>query len=88
MATKPMFEIWRASNGKAGKGPRFRLLPDALRYIYTQSDGATYAIRTPEGQWHHFEKTGGVTLRRVRSSGIFHRARVVAAEKKAKRHVA
>jgi hypothetical protein len=87
MPTKPMFEVWRAAHGRAGKGPRFRLLPDALRYVYTQSDGATYAIRTPNGQWHHFEKNGGVTLRRVRSSGIFQRARAVAEDKKAKKGV-
>jgi hypothetical protein len=75
MLAQPMFEVWRASCGKSSRGPRFRLLRDALRHVYAQNDGSSYAIRTPDGAWHHFETTGGVTIRR-RPSGIHSRATV------------
>jgi len=73
MQSIPMYEIWCARSGKANKGPRFKRLADALRFVHTQADGSTYAIRTPEGQWHHFARTGGVTLRKSRTSGVFDR---------------
>jgi hypothetical protein len=80
MLSQPMYEIWRAHGGRSSKGPRFRLLCDALRHVHSQDDGATYAIRTPDGTWHHFETTGHVTLRRNRTSGVFPAARPTPAD--------
>ena len=65
-----MYEVWRARRGRASRGPRFRFLKDALRYVHERRDDCSYALRRPDGSWHHFETTGDVTHRARRTSGV------------------
>ena len=47
-----MYEVWWSRGEGTQKGPRFRILEDAIRYVSARSDRASFAIRNPDGTWH------------------------------------
>lgn len=49
---KGMYQVWLSRGDGPEPGPRFRLLGDAFRFIFTHSDGASCAVKTPNGQWY------------------------------------
>lgn len=52
------YEIWWTTGGGTQRGPRFRLLQDALHWIEQRSGIASFAIRTPDGSWHRWPGSG------------------------------
>jgi succinate dehydrogenase/fumarate reductase flavoprotein subunit len=64
MRATPIFEIWWSQGGGVRRGPGFRWIEDAIRYVQEHRDEATHAIRLRGGPWHRWED-GSVFLRRV-----------------------
>lgn len=52
--THELYEVWWSRGHGTTRGPRFRLLGDALRYVAERSGRTSYAIRCPDGHWHQF----------------------------------
>lgn len=48
----PMFEVWWSQGDGTHRGPRFRRLDDAIRYVEARGDDASYAIKGPVGFWY------------------------------------
>jgi hypothetical protein len=59
-----MFEVW-ISNGKGtNRGPRFRQLVDAMRFIAEYAERGSLALRRPDGQWHTLGEDGAILVNR------------------------
>ena len=46
-----LYEVWVSRGDGMRPGPRFRLLSDATRYVDEHDDGASLAVRAPDGRW-------------------------------------
>jgi hypothetical protein len=57
-----MFQVWKSDGDSLCRGPRFRSLDDALRYVNSGSTGASFAIQQPDGQWSR-DPSGSTTFR-------------------------
>jgi len=55
-----MYQLWRSRGEGMERGPKFRILADALRYIDSHIHEASYAIRASDGSWYH--QPGGNVL--------------------------
>jgi len=51
-----MYQLFFSEASELRPGPRFKLLKDALTHAARHSAGRSFAIRTPEGTWHHDDK--------------------------------
>ena len=49
-----MYEVWSSCGDGCQRGPRFRLLDDAVRYVTQHNGEASFAIRCPDGHWYEF----------------------------------
>ena len=49
-----LYQVWWSRGHGTHRGPRFRLLQDALRYLVDHSGDASYALRCPDGHWYEF----------------------------------
>ena len=47
----PLFEIWLSRGTGMVRGPRFRWIVDAQRYVHEHRDEASIAVRSPDGSW-------------------------------------
>lgn len=59
-----MYEVWISTGDGSQRGPRFRHLADALRFISNYSEPASLALRQPDGGWHDFGDTAIVVNHR------------------------
>jgi hypothetical protein len=55
-----MYVVWMSRGMGMYPGPKFRRIQDALRYIRERDTGASFAIRLPNGRWHHRDGSGRV----------------------------
>lgn len=56
-----MYQVWITEDGARRPGPRFRSLEDALRHVRSDTEMRSFAIQTPDGQWHR-NTAGGTTF--------------------------
>ena len=46
-----LYEVWYSTGTGTHVGPKFRLLEDAIGYVKSHGDQASYAVRAPTGEW-------------------------------------
>lgn len=51
-----LYEVWFSTGSGTHIGPRFRLLEDAIRFVKAHTGEASYAIRSPGGEWGVIER--------------------------------
>lgn len=61
-----MYEIWWSQGNGTQKGPKFRRLSDAQRYVFEHAGQASFAIRGPVGYWVKWDDTGRIAFDRSR----------------------
>jgi hypothetical protein len=66
MKQNEMYEVWWSRGSGTYKGPRFRRLEDALRYVDEHAAEASFAVRGPVGYWHRQGGSGRITFDRRR----------------------
>ena len=63
-----MYEIWLSEGSGTSKGPRFRLLHDAINYVKSYADPGSVAIRLPDGGWYRWDEDNTIVVRNRRRS--------------------
>jgi hypothetical protein len=58
MNTRHLYEIWQSSGQGTVRGPRFRHLHDALLYVTEHIAEASFAVRSPDGDWIYSDRRG------------------------------
>jgi len=58
------YEVWWSMGTGTHTGPRFRNLRDAIRYVSDHWGEASFAIKTGEDRWHHWDDGQVMTPRR------------------------
>jgi hypothetical protein len=55
-----LYEVWFSRGAGLQPGPRFRIIEDARRYVAVHRTEASWAIRTPAGEWESFRRRAPV----------------------------
>lgn len=50
-----LYEVWFSTGEGTHKGPRFKRIEDARRYVFSHLQEASFAIRNPAGEWELVE---------------------------------
>jgi len=49
-----LFRVYHSCGAGTARGPAFKHLEDAKRYVFEQRTPGSFAIRRPDGHWHRW----------------------------------
>lgn len=58
--TSTLYRVYHSCGAGTARGPAFKSLADAKRYVLEQRTPGSFAIRKPDGTWHRWQPSNSV----------------------------